>query len=170
MTSATNRCRLIGCVLLSAVALAGLGCSSAGGSAAATTREAPQTATPGAAEIAEAERVVEQIERARIAGDWAEVNRHISAVAFTPAQRTATPSMPFAELARKAGELKSFELLLSVGGADYRDRKTGRRYPRVTVNVSETYSRFGSPVFAEMAMLKEEGQWRLAGVMAAGRR
>ena len=102
MTSATNMCRLIGCVLLSTVALAGSGCSSAGGSA-ATTREAPQTATPNAAEIGEAERVVEQIERARIAGDWAEVNRHISAVAFTAAQRTATPSMPFAELAQKAG-------------------------------------------------------------------
>ena len=127
-----------------------------------------QKTTPDASDISAAERVAERIERARIERNWAEVNQHLATVAYTRAQRAATPSFPFVEIGQKVGELKSYELLLSIGGADFRDPKTGRSLPMATVNMRESYRGANArPVDMEFAMLKEDGQWRLAGVRAA---
>ena len=136
-----------------------------GGCAASNNSAPQQTSTPDKNEILAAEAVVEQIERARIAHNWTEVNAHLASVAYTPAQRNAAPSMPFMEMSQKLGELNRYELLLSVGGPDYRDRRTGQSYPRVTVNIREHYGQPTTPpVGMEFAMLKEDGQWKLAGV------
>ena len=129
---------------------------------------AAQKATPDASEIAAAERVAEQIERARVERNWAEVNRHLATVAYTPAQRAATPSFPFVELGQKAGELKSYELLMSMNGPAYRDPASGRSLPRTSVTINESYGG-ATPrtIETEFAMLKEDGEWRLAGIRAA---
>jgi len=128
----------------------------------------PQTSTPKAVEITAAERVVDQIERARIARNWPEVNRRLSVVAYQPAQRNATPAFPFAEIGQKLGDLKSFDFVVSLGSADYHDPATGSSYPKVIVHLKESYgSATAAPVEMEFTMLKEEGQWRLAGVRAS---
>jgi hypothetical protein len=71
-------------------------------------------------------------------------------------------------LGKKAGELKSYELLMSMNGPDYRDPASGRSLPRASVTINESY---GGPtpraIETEFAMLKEDGEWRLAGIRAA---
>jgi hypothetical protein len=150
-------------VILAWPSLQLVGCASPGGRGAK-----PAAAAPSRADIADAEQVSVQIERARVAGDWAEVNRHLSSVGYTAAQRSASPSMPFAELQAKAGRLMKYELLLSIAGPDFLDRATGSRFPKVLVKIKESYD---SPAFAavetDFSMLQEAGGWKLAGVTAS---
>jgi hypothetical protein len=90
--------RLMIAVMLCVGSLLSGGCASSDKPApadklgAADQPAAGQKSTPDAPEIVAAERVAEQIERARIERNWAEVNRHLATVAYTPAQRAATPS------------------------------------------------------------------------------
>jgi hypothetical protein len=138
-----------------------VGCASPGGGG------AKPAAAPSRADVADAEQVAMQIERARVAGDWAEVNWHLSSVGYTAPQRSSSPSTPFVELQAKAGRLMKFEPLLSIAGPHYFDRATGSRFPKVLVKIRESYD---SPAFAavetDFSMLQETGGWKLAGVTA----
>ena len=139
-----------------------------GGAVSAGQTASSQPSTPDAVEIAAAERVADQIERARIEHNWKEVNQHLCTIAYKPAQRNAAPSFPFVETTQKLGDLKSFELAVSVGGAPYDDPGTKKSYPMVTVMLNESYGPDKEiRVNMEFTMLKEEGQWRLAGVRAS---
>jgi hypothetical protein len=129
LANLSPRSRVLRVVL---VAIVGWPCVHLVGCASAHDSGSNPATAPGRAGIAEAEQVAVRIERARLAGDWAEVNRHLSSVGYTAQQRSSSPSMPFAELESKAGRLTKFELLLSLAGPDYRDPATGAPFPEST--------------------------------------
>lgn len=153
----SNRMMWAGVALLS-VTLVGCG---------AGRRAQARGSTLAAFEILDAQKMATQIEQWRVHRIWSQINANLSAVAYTPAQRQMEPSYPFSTSSKPLGDLQSFQLFSSIEDPDYRDPKTGTTYQMAAILFHDSNALIAQPVRTKLTMIKENGVWKLAGVVSA---